>query len=490
MVHSLAERRLNRKPVTRMRIVGFALWALLLFPLLTGCFVDNSNDRPAGQSNVEFLHLLTLDSDDYEDANRPESLAFVSETTLAIGTGYDGVYFADLSDPEEPVVISVFEYEGYGVSSVFAMDGYVYGFTPSGDLLAIDARQPTAPELADRIRGQEGDTLLAAGDGHLYVKMRGGIQIWNAADPYALALVGVYYPPQTRARGPFMDRRLGVPPSPHQLEAEKAYGAFIAHEDFPFESLPCGRRFIENADVLGAAIYDELLYVWVETVFCVGPEEEIVSHMTVTEGGRQSGPTPIIRPVVREAEHGGFWVLDVSEPAEPLAVGFLSLQDFVAGLVKIYFVDTYDITVAANYVYLTPRGDLSGDLAIVDVSDPGRPVILDNQMNADLVVWEDNSLYVSEVFTHKNFLNADSYSNSLQVFDGTEAANPVRIGMMAESPGVGTFFGELQDIAVRAGYIYLAEHPHRTSLGGGIHVLRLIDPHWRPDISPTGASDD
>ena len=458
-------------------VVWFALFGLLLFPLLTGCFSSDRVDPPLDQFNVEFLHLLTLGGDDFEDAIGPESLALVDDTTLAIGTEHDGVYFADLSDRAKPVVVSVFEYEGDGIADILAMDGFVYGFTPSSELLAIDARQPVTPTLAASIRGQErdhrtwrkGDLLLAANEGFLYTSMHGGIHIWNVADPYLLSLEGIYYLPQLRARGPFMYKTPGASPTTRQLESEKARGTFIAHENFSFENLPCGQRHIGNAEILGAATLGDMLIVRVGNVYCVGPEQKIV--------GYERDRTPIYGPVRKEVEYGGLWVLDVSNPAEPLAVSFLPLQ-----LRRFHLPD---VTVAANLVYLSSLRMVREGSAIVDVSEPGKPVLLDRQLNAELVVWEDSLLIVSIFHIHDHgLLNPSGYSNGLQVFDVSDAANPILIGMISESPGTDKSFVSIADIAFLDGYIYVAED---RVFAGGIHVLRLIDPNWRPDIAPTGA---
>ena len=115
------------RPQSHRRIVWFALCVLLLFPALTGCFLEHwIPPREEDPVNVEFLHLLTLGGDD-KDAIKPESLAFVCDTTLAMRTEDNGVHFADLSDPAKPTIISVIEYAGYGAAPIVAMDGYVYG---------------------------------------------------------------------------------------------------------------------------------------------------------------------------------------------------------------------------------------------------------------------------------------------------------------------------------------------------------------------------
>jgi len=58
--------------------------------------------------------------------------------------------------------------------------------------------------------------------------------------------------------------------------------------------------------------------------------------------------------------------------------------------------------------------------------------------------------------------------------------------MMSESPGSGGNFVWISDIVFRGDYIYVAENSHE---GDGIHVLRLIDPDWRPENTPAEASD-
>ena len=472
-------------PYSHRRIVWFALGAVLLFPFLTGCFSSDKVSPPLDHFNIEFKRLLTLGSDNYKRAIGPESLAFVDDTTLAIGTEDDGVYLADLSDPAEPAVVSVFKHEGAGIAKVVAMDGFVYGFAPSSEFLAIDAREPAAPKLASVLPGQEEDPYswriaawpLTAEGGFLYLRMHGGIHIYNAADPYSLSLEGVYYPPQTRARGPFMGATVGVNPTLPQLEAEMAQGTFMAHDEFPFESLPCSRRYVENGELLGLEIQDSLLYVRVGYAYCVGPEQEVWGY----HGPRGGTRTPKYAPVRQEVEDGGLWVLDVSDPAEPLAVAFLPLQFHNGGN------RLPDVTVSSDYVYLSSQGSLFDVSAIVDMSEPGRPVLSERQLNANLAIREDSLLFASIMHVHSQGFNPPRYSNGLQIFDVSDAANPILIGMMSESPGTEYGFMDITDIAVRDDYIFVAQSGYHRD---AIHVLRLIDRNWRPDDAPEEASGD
>lgn len=462
---------------SRRGIVWFALCGLLLFPALTGCPARHLlPPRVEHPVNLERLHFLTLGSDNYEDASRPESLAFVSDKTLAIGTEEDGVYFADLSDPAKPAVISVIEYAGYGAVPIVAMDGYVYGFTSNGALLSIDARQPIDPTLVDVELVQRGDVVLSAADDYLYVRSRGAIQIWDVSDPTALSPVSAYYPPQTRARGHPLDKRVGSPLTSRQLEAEKAHGTFMAHEDFPPEALPCERKYIRNAEIGGADVKDGLLYLWVSDAVCEGPEEQAYGHVTVSEGGEMSGPTPLTWPLITATELGGLWIIDVRNPAEPLAVSFLS-ADQSGG----HYSDIKVIALAPDKVILILGLSLGwgANMPIVDVSDPTRPVPVGRPIEALQAAWEDNKLYVSQYHDH-----GYDFSDSLQVYNVANVAHPTRIGMTVTSKEVDGGFGRIEDITVRDRYIYLAERQYPS---GGIHVLRLIDPDWRPDITPTGA---
>ena len=501
------------RPYAHRRVVWFALGVLLLFPVLIGCASSVGVDPPLDQFNIEYLRFLKLGDEGFEeakeserrvsadgttvaissdDALEPESLALVDDQTLAIGTHYR-MYFADISDPAEPVVISVFEHGGKGFSELLSMDGFVYGYARTAEFLAIDARQPAAPQLAFRMSGQDedrerilrvADMPLAAEDGFLYLSMQGGIHIFNAADPYALSLEGVYYPPQTRARWPFMSKTPAAAPTARQLEAEKEHGTFFAHEDYPSESLPCSRRYIENALILGATLADQLLYVWVDKVACVGPEQEVVGSKWPR--GAES-PTPVYGPTRREVEDGGVWVLDVSQPSEPLVIGFLPLQGIRAYPIGIGPYGKFGVVAAGNYLYLTPQGDLRGDSTIVDISVPESPVLLGKQMNADWAVRAGNLLFVSIVHVHNSgFFTSRSYSHGLQVFDVSEAASPILIGMISEAPEPDRLIFSVEDVAFRDGYVYVAQD---SFFSNGIHVLRLIDPDWRPDDAPAEAAD-
>ena len=463
------------KPYSHRRIVWFALGVLLLFPVLIGCASSVGVDPPLNQFNIEYLRLLKLGDEGFEeakepetrvsadgttvaiasdDATVPESLAFVHDTTLAIGT-YDRLYFADLSEPAGPAVVSVFEYEGEGVANVLEMGGFVYGFNSSGELLAIDARQPAEPKLADSLvgnvrnqgNGQVGDLLLAAVDGFLYVRTQGGIQILNAADPYALELERTIY----------------------------------LHEGFPFEGFPCSRRIIRNAKMLGAAVQEGLMYVWVDRGECVGPELRVTAQPTVTEGNYASEPAPASATPRHVAADGGFWVLDVSAPANPRTVSFMSMY-YPEGR----WDEQHEVVAAEDYVYLDVRGDLRKTVAIIDVSQPSEPKPLIRQLNAELVVWEDSLLFVSIVHVHNSgSFNPLSYSQGLQVFDVSDAATPTLIGMISKNPVTDQSFHSINDVAFRDGYIYVAEG---NIFRSGIHVLRLIDRDWRPDDAPEEAS--
>ena len=456
----------NDRSRSHRRIVWLALCASLLSLPLTGCFSSDRVDPPLDNFNFEFLYLLSLDGDTYDSVSAPESLAFVDDKTLAIGTEDAGVYFADLSDPAKPAVVGVFEHEGAGIVNILAMDGFVYGYARTAEFLAIDARQPAASQQAFGMPGRKpdhnwalnvADVLLAAEDGFLYVSMEGGIHIFNTADPYALALEGAYYPPQTRARWPLMFSRPAAAPTPRQLQAEKAHGNFIAHEDYPSADLPCSRTFIENARILGAMLDDGLLYVWVDKVVCVGREE---------------------------VEDGGVWVLDVSDPSEPLAIGFLSLPEVRAYAIGVGLFDKFGVAIAGNNLFLSAMSGIGDDdSTVVDVSDPKKPFLSDNLVDADWVVTKGSLLLASIVHVHDNgVFNKPGKSNGLQIFDVSDVANPILIGMMSEVPGTGLRFSSIADIAYRAGYIYVAED-------SGIYVLRLIDRNWRPDDAPAETSD-
>lgn len=438
----------NRSGVLRA-LLGAPM--LLLALALSGCTEPFPNyyrvvDRLYRQSNVELMHALPRPATDGPIKYGSDSVAFVNDTTLAVGAT-DSVYFVDVRDPATPTVISVFNFPDMAdprSSTVMPMDGYVYASardraTKTRTLFVIDIREPTSPKEVHRQGVRTGGWV--AEDGYLYRVsiLSFGVQIWDAWDasrPSDLSMLGVYYPPQARLGLDQIDPIYRLPPvtvTPRQVAAERALGAFSANED-PAACDDWYRGRVGDVDV-----EDGLLYVGVGDAGCVDPQGEW--HLM---------------------DEGGLWIVDVGNPAEPIPLGFQPLGDL--------YLSIDDITVVGNYAYLAVS---VGGLQIVDVSDPTKPALVGGHAtpySTSAIAVEDDIAYVADF-------------DSVQVFDVANPAKPVRIGMMTDD------FYRLSDIAVRAGYIYLTGYNYRF-LESSFYVLRLLDPQARPSELIWGASSD
>ena len=481
---------ISQKSLPRMRrrcelIARATLCAVALIAALSGCrdnvFVDLMIER---QYNVELVDRLILDEDnDHYLKDSPKGLAFLNDTTLAVATEKGSVLFVDVSDPTDLALIGRFDPSGPPNRALFVyivtMDGFAYVSFRSRSsnkpddigLMVVDARQPEAPELAFELPIEElyGE-IVAAKDNYLYIRTADTIEVWDAADPFGLSLAGVYSPPQSRLLKGFNKEPSFTPPTPRQLAAEKAIGSFMAHKDPELvASHSCTRALIESADVENGFLY-----------------------LLVNQGGS----------FTTVCEDGGLWIIDVSSPVEPLPVAFLAAPEFGVIVPHGYHdlrrggkePGTYALAAASGYVYLTTEFG-TANMAIVDVSEPASPVIFGWRNAPDSArteAVEDGLAYVYELNHYAGWMAGDTIFENLQIFDVADPARPVRIGIITEDKETGEYIAGVSDVAVRGGYIFLAES--QLFLVGSelisdesgptaeprIVVLRLIDPDARP----------
>ena len=430
----------NKKSFRKFLItIGSVLLFVLLSIMAGGCNFVTSNDTPR-QINVEYVNVYCepkdpLDRVQYEHGKRinARSVTILGDGLIAVGTWDEDVFFVDVTDPEGPTIVSVFRSPGYSPGDVVAMDGYAY-MSDSAGLVVADIREPTRPKWI-RLVNEKGE-ILAAEDDRLYITDRSGpggiprgVQIWDTTNPRSLTLAGVYIPPQYRVgKNQLAFKRRGIP-SARQLAADIAVYADAATIS-ETQSFSCNPGITWDAD-----IQNDLLFVAVNGALCK-------------------------RDGMRRAYEGGLWIVDVKDPIEPTAVGFLPMGP------------VWDIKVQGDYAYI---GTALPAFEIVDILDPEKPALVgmhDAPELATVVEVEENIAYVGD-------------SKSLHIFDVTNPVQPVRFGLM-------TRFFEIYDIAILNGIIYLAGvyqgHVEqagtcqRTETGStrGVHFLRVIDPEARP----------
>ena len=404
-------------------------------------------------------------------------MAFLNDTTLAVATERGSVLFIDVSDPTDLALIGRFDPSGPPNESqyvnIVTMDGFAYvSFGISGTskpsdtaLMVVDARQPAAPELAFKLPVKKGPgQVVAAKDNYLYTETADTIQVWDATDPFGLSLAGAYSPPQSRLlpRSDDMEPNF-TPPTPRQLAAEKSIGSFMAHKDPEVDaSHSCNSAYIVSADV-----ENDFLYL-------------LVNHG---------------RSFTTVCEDGGLWIIDVSSPVEPLPVAFLAASEFGVIVPHGYHdirtggkePGLFGLEADSSYVYLSTALGTT-NMAIVDVSDPASPVIFGWRNAPDSArteAVEDGLAYVHELNYYASWATGNTSAANLQVFDVTDPVKPVLIGLINEDKETGESIWGVTDVAVRNGYIFLAETQLVSEERGltektKVVALRLIDPDAPP----------
>ena len=423
---------------------------LALVPLsfiVGGCDYDAKSYDSPRQANVEYIGVLCeprdpLDQIQYEQGEsiRSRSVTQLGDSLIAVSTWDEDVFFVDVTDPGKPTIVSVFRTPGFSPGDMVAMNGNMY-LRDSYGVVVADIREPTRPKLIKLLR-EDGDVLAAEGDRLYVVDRRGpigvrrGVQIWDTTNPSSLTLAGVYIPPQYRVGENYLVfKRRGIP-TDDQLAAETAVYSEAGKTSMT-QTLFCFPGISNDAD-----IENELLYASVNGAVC-RPDEAILT----LEGG------------IRLKR--GLWIVDVKNANEPKAVGFLPLVG-----------DAWDIKVQGNYAYLATAFP---GFQIVDISDPTNPTLVgvhDAPEIATVVEVEDNIAYIGD-------------RKSLHIFDVTDPAQPIRIGLMRG-------FFEIDDISSRNGIIYLAGtyqgpvdeagtcQSTESISTDGVHFLRVIDLEARP----------
>ena len=206
-----------------------------------------------------------------------------------------------------------------------------------------------------------------------------------------------------------------TPPTPRQSAAEKGIGSFMAHKDPELvASQSCTSPTIE-----GVAVENGFL------------------NLLVYQGGSYT----------TVCEDGGRWIIDASNPVEPLPVALLPASEFGVNFRQGYqdlwtgeiLPSLYGVLAVPGYVYLTTALGTT-NMAIVDVSEPASPVIFgwrNAPDSANTRAAEEGMAYVHELDHQASWATGNAYAENLQVFDVTDPVKPVLIGMINEDKETG-----------------------------------------------------
>jgi len=377
---------------------------------------------------------------------------------LVVGGGYayvlvswEGIRIIDISEPANPAEIGFFPANGPLCELQLVGDMIYLGEQYYG-LKIVDVSNPSSPALVSCYDPDYQIYSVAVHGGFAHLASAPGVRIVDVSNPSEPFEVGVY----------------DTDDSVDHISIDGDY-AYLSHWDYitvldvhspsspaiigemPVFGRPDGLRFVKNTAYLSAG-FGGLRIIDVEDpsapteiasfgllgdVHSVGIENDRI-HLTggfYYSGEGYTGQDELA--VTSWWPYAGLFLIDISEPAIPQAIGYCS------------FGNALDAKVRGSHAYVT---DYMGAFGILDLSNPSAPEILGS-------VWTSYRM-VAEAVAGKYAYLVNEESN-LRVIDVSDPTHPEEIGNLS----VGS-----NDIEVQGNYAYV------THYYSGLHVVDISDP--------------
>lgn len=317
----------------------------------------------------------------YRDLRLPAPDIEIIDEVAYVATG-DGLLVVDLRDLAAPVAAATYTFDPVRSGKAVAVDGSMaYVAADEGGLLVVDVSDRAQPVVVGRYHSgghawdldRDGRTVYLADEFN-------GLRLIDMTDPKNPTEVGAYdIPGNTEffhgvavagnvayvADGSIDRTGLRVidvadPTAPKEL-------AFLPLTVAEPQPLPPRVQAVAAA---GTTVYVAAGTAGLRIIDVSDPAvpREIGFYDTA---GRSSDV--VVRGQHAYLADGDLHVIDVADPAEPNPVGFFDIPPDMASLPY--------VTVAGNYAYVNNQRDVW----LLDVSDPGRPVVVDKQANPGLV---------------------------------------------------------------------------------------------------------
>ena len=352
--------------------------------------------------------------------------AFVSDS-------YSGIVIIDISVPESPQIIGSCETEGY-VRNVSVQGDYAY-IAGEHAISVFDLSNIEDPVLIGNIDMWSPQDIIAEGD-YAFVASQGfGLRVVDISDPELPREVGSYDPSGSCFALDLVDEYVYL--------ADNDSGLTVIDVSDPESPVPIGTfgNHMQTYDVsvhgdyaCMVGSYDSLAIMDVSD-----PTDPflIASYHTGSgaEGIRISDSLAYI------ATNSGLQILDLSEPLEPLYVGFCPSAHRV-----------YGVHADGDYLYTANAED---GLTIVDMSDPSNPIIIGSFPTPDAAI---------DVYVTGNYAYLTCYEPGLQIVDISDPENPIGVAVYDTTDLVYAVYATLAYAFVAYGH-------------SGLQIVDVSDPY-------------
>jgi hypothetical protein len=399
--------------------------------------------------------------------------------SLGLAAGEDRLYVAsdwgvglrtiDISDPERPIEIGFHEKRTYGRELVI-VDGYVY-VTDPGNGLFIFKTHPVEipkPSLRADLVGHSGGAAGAifVDENYAYLGFGPELAVLDVADPSDPRRVGYLVLP-TKDHSTISAMSVISP----YVYVTDDHGLWVVDVSDPSQPTALGHSLVPGGWNTGLKASGGYVYLaqwynsgqpgsgnvghgYFKVVDVSEPADllEVYSFKTSAGGGRNRGARAVRvadnYAYVADSQEYGLRAFDISDPTQPVEVGFSAggAEEFV---------------LRDGYAYLT--NGLEGGFRVIDVSDPATLNTL-GMVETPGRTWDVALVHDYAIFVEDSPLvdwePVGDYG--LRILDISNPISPT-------SAGFYTTTGHIDALATRGDHAYL-------TLGGDLRILDLSDP--------------
>jgi hypothetical protein len=369
-------------------------------------------DRPVAPMALSGHRLLTyvpserfLDIVDVADPSQPVTIATVELPRLSLAAGVIDDFLLvrppsqtgelqvfDIANPDQPRLVG--SLTGVAGGAGVVVGKHLFRATSEAGLLVVDFSDPTRPVKVAEVPFMPVATSVDVNGGRAYASGTfSGIEVWDIADPRAPARLG-------------------------RIDGVSRVAAFAGRF---LIAAGAGIRIVDASDPTRPVT--------------VGFFEGSVS------GAAASWPH-----VYAVDLYGGITVLDLAAPTLPTVIASVPASQFERARAALK-----NIALAGRHAYVATG---SGDLRIVDISDPSKPI----EVGSFPLGVDGWGVAVEGAYAYV----ADGVAG-LRVIDVSEPTAPFEVGSF-DTPG------DARAVAVKAGHAYVADGP------AGVRVIDVSDP--------------
>ncbi|NIM16544.1 MAG: hypothetical protein GTO45_31410 [Candidatus Aminicenantes bacterium] len=365
-----------------------------------------------------------------------------------------GLWIIDVSIPALPTRVGYLS--GLGNVNEMAVKGdYAYIVNYNG-LRIIDVSNPSSPFQVNFYERSHCKGISISGQYAYLIRNYGGLEVLDISNPTEPVHIGSFEDIEDPGRHCIVDNRLYIifkywggfkiidisdPRAPSLAGTYEAIGGIKSHI-----AVKGNHVFLERSH----PTVDLDVSHSIEVVDISNPANPISVGYTSASYGSPSGIIVKGDYVYTANYYTGLRIFDISDPTAPDLVGS---HTTAAGLRRIY--------VNGQYAYAASR--YSG-LVILDISHPSHPKCV-GQLDMDSRVYD--------VYVAGNYAYAATYDNGLYIIDIREPATPNLVGHLdTDTSNLYTLDGSHRDIGifVKSNHAFLAEGR------GGLKIIDISDP--------------